>query len=77
MSIMVVKRDGHKEPLDLDKIHKVLNWAAENLEGVSVSQVELESQIQFSNNMKTEDIHETLIKTTADLISEKYPNYQY
>lgn len=77
MSIVVVKRDGHGEPLDLEKIHKVLNWAAENLDGVSVSEVELKSQLQFFDKIKTEDIHETLIKTAADLISEKTPNYQY
>lgn len=74
---MVQKREGHSEPLDLDKIHKVLNWAAEDLVGVSVSEVELKSQLQFFENIKTEDIHETLIKTAADLISESTPDYQY
>jgi len=77
MNIIVNKRDGHQEPLDLDKIHKVLNWAAEGLNGVSVSDVELKSQLQFFDSIKTSDIHETLIKTTADLISEKTPDYQY
>lgn len=77
MTIMVEKREGYLEPLDLDKIHKVLNWAAENLVGVSVSDVELKSQLQFSDRIKTEDIHETLIKTAADLINEKTPDYQY
>lgn len=77
MTIMVEKREGYLEPLDLDKIHKVLNWAAENLVGVSVSDVELKSQLQFSDRIKTEDIHETLIKTAADLINERTPDYQY
>lgn len=77
MNIIVNKRDGHQEPLDLEKIHKVLNWAAEGLNGVSVSEVELKSQLQFFEGIKTSDIHETLIKTTADLISEKFPDYQY
>lgn len=77
MAIMVQKREGYSEPLDLDKIHKVLNWSAEKLVGVSVSEVELKSQLQFFENIKTEDIHETLIKTAADLISEKTPDYQY
>lgn len=77
MTIMVEKREGYLEPLDLEKIHKVLNWAAENLVGVSVSEVELKSQLQFSDKIKTEDIHETLIKTTADLINERTPDYQY
>lgn len=77
MTIMVEKREGYLEPLNLDKIHKVLNWAAENLVGVSVSEVELKSQLQFFDNIKTEDIHETLIKTAADLISERTTDYQY
>jgi ribonucleoside-diphosphate reductase alpha chain len=77
MTIMVEKREGYLEPLDLEKIHKVLNWAAENLVGVSVSDVELKSQLQFADKIKTEDIHETLIKTAADLINERTPDYQY
>lgn len=77
MNIIVNKRDGGQENIDLDKIHKVLNWAAEGLNGVSVSEVELKSQLHFFDGIKTSDIHETLIKTTADLISEKFPDYQY
>lgn len=75
--IQVTKRDGRKEPLDLEKIHKVVFWATENLNNVSASELELRSQIQFYNGMKTEDIQETLIKSAADLISEETPNYQY
>lgn len=75
-TIMVTKRDGRKEPLDLEKIHRVLNWAAEGLD-VSVSQVELQAQLQFHEGVTTSDIHETLIKTAGDLISEEYPDYQY
>lgn len=75
--IQVTKRDGTKEPLDLEKIHKVLQWACENITGVSVSEIELKSQVQFYNNIKTSSIHETLIKAAADLISEETPNYQY
>lgn len=75
-SISVVKRNGQSEPLDLDKIHKVITWAAEGL-NVSVSQVELKAQLQFQNGITTSDIHETLIKAAADLISETYPDYQY
>lgn len=77
MNIFVTKRNGTKEKIDLEKIHKVVNWAAEGLENVSPSTVELRSQIQFSENMKTSDIHETLIKSAADLISEETPEYQY
>jgi ribonucleoside-diphosphate reductase alpha chain len=73
----VTKRDGNREPLDLDKIHRVIDWAAEGLQNVSVSQVELRSHIQFYDGIKTEDIHETIIKAAADLISKETPDYQY
>ncbi|WP_330959208.1 class 1a ribonucleoside-diphosphate reductase subunit alpha [Photobacterium sp. 53610] len=75
--LTVTKRDGRKERIDLDKIHRVITWAAEGLENVSVSQVELKSHIQFYDGIKTEDIHETIIKAAADLISEESPDYQY
>ncbi|MGB6187578.1 MAG: class 1a ribonucleoside-diphosphate reductase subunit alpha, partial [Aeromonas molluscorum] len=77
MNLFVTKRNGHKEPIDLDKIHRVLDWAAEGLDHVSVSQVELKSHIQFYDGIRTADIHETVIKATADLISEQSPDYQY
>jgi ribonucleoside-diphosphate reductase alpha chain len=73
----VTKRDGVRAPLDLEKIHKVLTWAAEGLDNVSVSEVELRAQIQLPDGISTSDIHETLIKSAADLISEQTPDYQY
>ncbi|KAA0926157.1 ribonucleoside-diphosphate reductase subunit alpha [Psychrobacter sp. ANT_H56B] len=75
--IQVTKRDGRLEPIELDKIHKVIEWAAHGLDNVSVSQVELKSHIQFYEGIKTRDIHETIIKSAADLISEDTPDYQY
>ena len=75
--IMVTKRDGTKEPLDLNKFHKVVAWACENINGVSESQIELNSQIQFFSGIKSTEIQETLIKAAAELISEESPNYQY
>jgi ribonucleoside-diphosphate reductase alpha chain len=75
--LMVTKRDGRTEPINLDKIHRVVDWAAEGLSNVSVSQVELRSHIQFYNGIRTSDIHETIIKSAADLISEDTPDYQY
>ncbi|GAA0319530.1 class 1a ribonucleoside-diphosphate reductase subunit alpha [Psychrobacter aestuarii] len=75
--IQVTKRDGRLEPINLDKIHKVITWAAHDLDNVSVSQVELKSHIQFYEGIKTRDIHETIIKSAADLISETTPDYQY
>ena len=76
-NIKVTKRDGRLEPIDLDKIHKVIEWAAHDLDNVSVSQVELKSHIQFYDGIRTRDIHETIIKSAADLISETTPDYQY
>jgi ribonucleoside-diphosphate reductase alpha chain len=76
-TLHVTKRDGNRAPLDLDKIHKVLTWAAEGLDNVSVSEVELRAQIQLNEGITTSDIHETLIKSAADLISENTPDYQY
>ena len=75
--LTVTKRDGRKETIDLDKIHRVITWAAEGLQNVSVSQVELRAHIQFYDGITTSDIHETIIKSAADLISEESPDYQY
>ncbi|MGX9416026.1 class 1a ribonucleoside-diphosphate reductase subunit alpha [Vibrio sp. RC27] len=75
--LTVTKRDGRKETIDLEKIHRVITWAAEDLNNVSVSQVELKAQIQFYDGITTSDIHETIIKSAADLISEESPDYQY
>lgn len=75
--LLVTKRDGRKERIDLDKIHRVIDWAAEGLHNVSVSLVELRSQIQFYDGIRTSDIHETMIKSAADLISAETPDYQY
>ena len=76
-SLLVTKRDGSTERINLDKIHRVLDWAAEGLNNVSISQVELRSHIQFYDGIKTADIHETIIKAAADLISREAPDYQY
>ncbi len=75
--LKVTKRSGLQEAINLDKIHRVLDWAAEGLDNVSVSQVELKSHIQFYDGIRTNDIHETIIKSAADLISPETPDYQY
>lgn len=75
--LQVSKRDGRQEKLDLEKIHKVLNWAAQGLDRVSVSEVELRAHLQFYDGIQTSEIHETLIKAAADLISNESPDYQY
>ncbi len=75
--LKVSKRDGRQEILDLEKIHKVVTWAADGLDKVSVSEVELKAHLQFFDGIQTSEIHETLIKAAADLISEETPDYQY
>ena len=75
--ISVVKRDGSVESLNLDKVHKMVEMACEGLAGVSASQVEMNSGIQFYDGIKTEDIQEILIRSANDLISLDTPNYQY
>ena len=75
--IQVTKRNGIKEPIDMEKIHRVVHWASQDLDKVSVSQVEINAQLAFFDGIKTEDIHETIIKSAADLISTDVPDYQY
>jgi ribonucleoside-diphosphate reductase alpha chain len=75
--LYVTKRNGEREIIDLDKIHQVVEWAAKGLNNVSVSQVEIKAHIQFYDGIKTADIHETLIRSAADLISTETPDYQY
>lgn len=76
-SLCVTKRDGSIEDMDLNKIHSVLFWATDGLSNVSVSDIEMNAKLQFVDKIKTKDIHNTLIKAAADLISQKRPNYQY
>jgi len=70
--ILVTKRDGSKESIDLEKIHRVVHWASQDLENISVSQVEINAQLAFFDGIKTEDIHETIIKSAADLDKPEY-----
>ena len=74
---MIIKRDGTKEHLNIDKIHKVVMFACEGLAGVSASQIEMNANIQFTDGMTTKEIQEILIKSANDLISLEFPNYQY
>ena len=75
--ITILKRDGSREELDLEKMHKVVFYACDDVTGVSASQVELKSHLQFYNGIESANIQETLIKAAADLISEETPNYQW
>lgn len=74
--IRVKKRNGDLESVDLEKIHRVVDWAAEGLD-VSVSEVEMKSHIQMYDGITTDTIHATLTKSAADLISVDTPDYQY
>ncbi len=73
----VKKRNGSLEPLNLDKIHSMVDCACGGLSGVSPSQVEIQSGIQFYDGITTKEIQEILIRSASDLISLEYPNYQY
>ena len=74
----VVKRGGRgKEPLNIEKIHEMVEYACEDISGVSSSQVEMTSGLQFTDGITTDDIQHILIKSAADLISLDNPNYQY
>jgi ribonucleoside-diphosphate reductase alpha chain len=75
--IQVIKRNGGKDTLDLEKLHKVVFHACRDINGVSPSEVEIKSSLQFYNGITSSEIQETLIKSAADLISEDTPNYQW
>jgi len=73
----VKKRDGRIESLDLDKMHLMVDEACKGLAGVSASQVEMQSGIQFYDGITTAEIQEILIRSASDLIDLEHPNYQY
>jgi ribonucleoside-diphosphate reductase alpha chain len=75
--IKVTKRDGNIQSLDLEKMHIMVAEACEGLTGVSASQIEMQSGIQFYDGISTSEIQEILIRSASDLISLDNPNYQY
>jgi ribonucleoside-diphosphate reductase alpha chain len=75
--IYIVKRDGTKEPINIDKIHKVVAFACDGLAGVSSSQIEMNANLQFYDGMSTKEIQEIMIRSANDLISLDAPNYQF
>ena len=75
--LKVKKRNGSIEPLNLEKMHKMVEEACKDLAGVSASQVEMQSGIQFYDGITTEEIQEILIKSASDLITLDNPNYQF
>ncbi len=77
MNITAIKRDGSRVPYNADSIHKIVGYACEGLEGVSVSDIVLHAGIQAYDGITTAEIQDLLIRSAADKISESTPNYQY
>ena len=76
--IKVKKRNGRgTEALNLEKMHLMVEEACKDIAGVSASQVEIQSGIQFYDGITTEEIQEILIKSASDLIDLDHPNYQF
>lgn len=73
----VKKRDGHLEDFNIEKIHDVLFWATKDIKGVNVSDIEINAKLQVYDGIESTKIHEVLIYSAADLISESTPNYQH
>jgi ribonucleoside-diphosphate reductase alpha chain len=73
----VIKRNGSKEPLDLNKLHLMVEESCRDLSGVSASQVEMSSGLQFYDGISTSDVQEILIRSASDLIDLDTPNYQF
>ena len=73
----VIKRNGTTEPLDLNKLHKMVDEACKDLGGVSASQVEIQSGIQFYDGISTSEVQQILIRSASDLIDLEHPNYQF
>ncbi len=75
--INVIKRDGTTAPLNLTPIHEAVEWACNGYDNVSVSDIEINSKVQFYDGITTAEIQKVMIRSAADLISEDKPNYQY
>ena len=74
---VVTKRNGTRVPLNIDKIHKMVEEACTDINGVSVSQVEMNADLQWYNGISTDEIQNILIRSATDLINLDTPNYQY
>ena len=77
MTSSVIKRNGESAPLDLDRVHHIVEHACHGLAGVSESQVEMNANLQFFDGIETKDIQEILIRSANDLITLENPNYQF
>ena len=77
MQISVKKRDGGTEKFNIEKIHKIINWAIDGIQGVSLSEIEINAKLNMVDNTSTRDIHQGIIEAAANLISIERPNYQF
>ena len=75
--MQVTKRNGDKEDYDVEKIHKVVQWATQEVNGVSFSDIEMNANLSVYDGISSSEIHQILIKSANDLISTNNPNYQY
>ena len=73
----IKKRTGESVPYDVDKIHRVVNWAVNDIKGVTASDIEINANLQKREGMSTGEIHNVLIDSAVNLISLNNPNYQY
>ncbi len=73
----VTKADGTKEEFSVEKIHKVVEWATDSINGVSASDIEMNANLSIYNGISTREIHDVLVRSASDLISQSEPNYQY
>jgi ribonucleoside-diphosphate reductase alpha chain len=75
--ISVKKRDGEAEKFNIEKIHKVINWAIEGISDVSLSNIEINAKLNMIDNITSKEIHQVLIESAANLITLETPNYQF
>jgi len=75
--MQVTKANGNKEDFSVEKIHKVVEWATDGINGVSFSDIEMNANLSIYDGISTREIHQILIKSANDLISTAEPNYQY
>ena len=77
MNIRVKKRNGRLEEFNVEKIHQVVEWACKGVNGVSLSDIELNAELALHDKIPSTEIHDILIDSANDLISEEEPNYQF
>jgi ribonucleoside-diphosphate reductase alpha chain len=75
--MLVKKRSGETEEYNVEKIHKVVEWATKDIANVSLSEIEMNANLSLHDGISTKEIHQILIKSANDLISVNFPNYQY